>query len=57
MGKNGKWGNYDCSDFVNRVLTDAGKKSSGTSRDIYNNTTKIDISQVKPGDLAFLKGT
>ena len=57
LGKNGKWGNYDCSDFVNRVLTDAGKKSSGTSRDIYNNTTKIDISQVKPGDLAFLKGT
>ena len=57
LGKNGKWGNYDCSDFVNKVLTDAGKKSSGTSRDIYSNTTKIDIFQVKPGDLAFLKGT
>ena len=57
LGKNGSWGNYDCSDFVNKVLTDAGKKSNGTSRDIYNNTTKIDVSQVKPGDLAFLKGT
>ena len=51
-------GNYDCSNFVSRVFAEMGRDDlSGTSRDFYSKTDRIDRNQIQPGDLIFLQDT
>lgn len=57
LGKPYRVGNYDCSNFVSRVLKDMGYGVFGNCRTLYNRTSRIDMSQVKPGDLIFLQNT
>lgn len=58
MGITGNWGNYDCSNFATRVLHDMGYKNvGGTSRNLYAQTDRINMSDLKEGDLIFLQGT
>lgn len=61
MGIRGKalgTGYYDCSNFATRVLHDLGYSNvGGTSRDLYNQTDRIDLQNIKEGDLIFLQGT
>ena len=54
LGKPYRVGNYDCSNFVSRIIKDMGYKLYGNCRTLYNGTSRIDISDIKPGDLIFL---
>lgn len=58
LGKPYKVGNYDCSNFVSRVLKDMGHSNLyGNCRTLYNGTSRISMQDLKPGDLIFLKNT
>lgn len=57
LGKPYRVGNYDCSNFVSRIIKDMGYKLYGNCRTLYNGTSRIDISDIKPGDLIFLQNT
>ena len=57
LGKPYRIGNYDCSNFVSRIIKDMGYKLYGNCRTLYNGTSRIDISSIKPGDLIFLQNT
>lgn len=57
LGKPYKPGNYDCSNFVSRIVKDMGYKLFGNCRTLYNGTSRIDMKDIKPGDLIFLQNT
>lgn len=57
LGKPYRVGNYDCSNFVSRIIKDMGYKLYGNCRTLYNGTSRIDMSNIKPGDLIFLQNT
>lgn len=57
LGKPYRVGNYDCSNFVSRIIKDMGYKLYGNCRTLYNGTSRIDMSDIKPGDLIFLQNT
>lgn len=47
----------DCSGFVSRVIGSMGYKLKGNCRALWAGTAKINLNDLKPGDLIFLKGT
>lgn len=47
----------DCSGFVSRVIGSMGYNLKGNCRTLWSGTAKINLNDVKPGDLIFLKGT
>ena len=59
------WGGYnpttsfDCSGFVNWVLTNSGVLSTGqlSAQGLYNICTPVSTANAKPGDLVFFVGT
>jgi len=49
---------FDCSGFVSWVLTHSGvKQISASAQGLYDNSTPITETDMKPGDLIFFQGT
>ena len=49
---------FDCSGFVSWVLTHSGvKQISASAQGLYDNSTPISETELKPGDLIFFQGT
>ncbi len=49
---------FDCSGFCIYVLKQCGYKfTAGSSQDLYNLSSRVSASDLKPGDLVFFKGT
>lgn len=57
LGFKGSLGHYDCSNFVSRVLGDLGYNLSGNCRTLYANTDRVDLSDLRVGDLVFKQDT
>jgi len=53
LGFKGSLGHYDCSNFVSRVLGDLGYNLSGNCRVLYANTDRVDLPDLRVGDLVF----
>lgn len=63
LGKNYVWGasgpdGYDCSGFTSSIMSDVGIKTTRTASDqFYSATNKIEIEDLRLGDLVFFKNT
>lgn len=63
LGKNYVWGatgpnGYDCSGFTSSIMNDVGVKTTRTASDqFYSADNKIEIEDLRLGDLVFFKNT
>lgn len=63
LGKNYVWGatgpnGYDCSGFTSSIMNDVGIKTTRTASDqFYSADNKIEIEDLRLGDLVFFKNT
>lgn len=63
LGKSYVWGatgpdGYDCSGFTSSIMKDVGVKTTRTASDqFYSATNKIEIEDLRLGDLVFFKNT
>lgn len=63
LGKNYVWGatgpdGYDCSGFTSSIMKDVGVKTARTASDqFYSANNKVEIEDLKLGDLVFFKNT